>query len=130
MQFYNDKINKELDKLEQEFTNLEIYLTKVIYNDFNEYLKTGNLKSYEEFSNSIKIDLSKVVVKSNEIINKYVEKNDIELDEQMEKYDKKKVSSIQRKFLDMTNELEIYGSQIIYQNYLTYVKMCGDFNGI
>ena len=116
MQFYNNRINKELDSLEEEFINLEVYLTSIIYSDFNLYLKSGNLKSYEEFKSKIKIDLSNATIKANEIVDKFAEKNDIELEDQMNKMGKQKISIIERKLVDLKSELELYGEKIIYEN--------------
>jgi hypothetical protein len=127
MQFYNYRIIKELDKMNQEVQNFEIYITGVIYQEFNEYLKTGKLKSYEEFDKKIKYDLSVIIEKANNIVEKFVAENEKEIDEQMERYGKQKVTAIEKKVINIKDQLKIYGQQIIYQNYITYTKMCGEF---
>jgi hypothetical protein len=127
MQFYNYRIIKELDKLDQQVQNFEIYISGVIYQEFNNYLKSGKIIKYEDFKKIVKYDLTPIIKKANNIVDKFVAENEKEIEEEMQKRGRVKTSAIQKKVIDITDQLKVYGEMSVYDSYKIYIMMCGEF---
>ena len=127
MQFYNYRIIKELDKLDQQVQNFEIYISGVIYQEFNNYLKSGKIINYEDFKKIVKYDLTPIIKKANNIVDKFVAENEKEIEEEMQKRGRVKTSAIQKKVIDITDQLKVYGEMSVYDSYKIYIMMCGEF---
>lgn len=130
MQFYNDIVKADFEKVDQLIQNLQIELGVSIYDEFREYVNIGKKKTEEQFITAVKKDVEPIISQAQETVNKQMTKNREEFEKQMVDHGKEKLDiPIEEPLTNFKGALKKFYDITLQEAYKKYLQMINDFGG-
>lgn len=130
MQFYNNIVQADFEKVDQLIQDLQIDLGVSMADEFREYVNTGKKKNEKDFITAVKKDVDPILSQAQETVNKQMTKNKEEFEKQMIDHGKEKLGiPIEEPLTNFKEVLKQFYDTTLKEAHKKYLQMINDFGG-